>query len=116
MMPADATQPGDLFDCHQLSDFKEKGQTERISWCCKHKRIGCEGNIDVLQRFGGDRRHQLQATISSSMRSNAANIFMAGFLSLFGGYMVARRCSQTTSTQTPARPDAELPETTALLE
>lgn len=125
MMPADSTQPrqksdamtdSDLFDCQQLSDFKEKGQTERISWCCKHKRIGCEGNIDVLQRFGGERRPQFQATMASTLRSSAANVFMAGFLSLFGGYMVARRCSQTTSIQTPARPDVELPETRALLE
>jgi len=112
----DAMTNSDLFDCTRISDFKEKGQTERISWCCKHKHLGCEGNIDVLQRFGGERRHRLQATISSSVRSQAANIFMAAFVSLFGGYMVARRCSQTTATPTPERRYTELPETRALLE
>jgi len=111
-----ATTDSDLFDCTQISDFKEKRQTERISWCCKHKHLGCEGKIDVLQRFGGERSHHLQATISSSMRSQAANIFMAGFVSLFGGYMVARRCSQTTATPTPEKSYTELPETRALLE
>jgi len=105
----------DLFDCEQLSEFKEKGQNERISWCCKHKHLGCEGNLDVLQRFGGERTRQLQSTISS-MRSHTANIFLAGFLSLFGGYMVARRCSQTAATRTPERRYADIPETRALLE
>jgi len=112
----DGRTNSDLFDCQRLSDFKENGQKERISWCCKHKNLGCEGNIDVLQRFGGE--HKLQATISSSMRSYTANVCVAGFLSLFGGYMVARRCSQTAvvATQIPERRYADLPETRALLE